>query len=375
MLVPTTADDEMEVTFNHNSKIRHVSELHDGEQVDKGVVQGIYQSMATSAREKCAMTGKAMPSASASSSSGSGQQQPPGNADGQSGDKQGDAAAGAQVVQSEESDDASGDPMDLLLSGGASKGQVGDKKKRPRPSLGGGGCGDAAPAPRSTAKAKAKSKGPANAPPPLVKVKGGVAGPSRSSKAAKYPAGGLLDGGADRAERDANLQLAKLDKANEEFSRLQRGSLVSLDKKYFKGNKAMTDSFGQKVRSLPKTLAKKIDEALQINGCHNRLIETYKNWARKNTGDEFIAEIRDIEKFSAEHPAVTLHFPECVQEVVLQVKFGEDLRSIVAKGDDATVLERFKLISKENLVALFQSEELIEWQTDLGTPNGLGTCL
>ena len=347
----------MKATFISKSALKHTVQVHDGEMVGKGVVKGIFKDMAASAIEKHAMAGTAMPGASSSSK---GPAEPERAA--ASGAAGSASAASAAEPEEDSEDDESIDPMDLITGGGKAKRGSAEKANPKTRASSGGSAGNGAHAARQPAEAKGKAKPLSSAPPPLVKG----AGAGGATRRAKSGAADATMGG-DRAERDASLQLTKLEKLTDEWTRMQRGSILQLDKKYFKSTKAITDSLSSKMRALSKSLQAKATMSTKLIDCYIRITKAYKLWARKNTASEFLGELADVEKFASQHPPVAMVFPECIQQAILQMRFSFDLIQVVSKNDTSTILERFKMISKEHLVQFFQSEELVEWQKDWQT--------
>ncbi len=370
VFIPTTEDDEMEAEWSNRTSLKHKQAIHDGEMTQSpDDVNKLFREMADSAG-KNVISGQcvqlALPAASGCSGSSRmastaaiGGGAPPTTDD--------DAADGkSKKAENEESSDEAGAHSDGDGLCADLLGQVNAAAAAP-PAQRGASKADrarvaaSAPSARTlptTSSGKAKVKATAkisNAPPPLTKA--AAAGRKTAAVAPDLLA-------PDRAEKDSKAQMAKLDAWQTDFQMMQRASIIAMDKKVYKSMKQLTDSLASKRALLCKDTALEITQRLKINDVSVKVQKAFKVWSKKGDIDEFMLEFTTAEDFANTIPSVTVQYPPCIQQSILEMKFARNLAETLKANDRDEIAKRYMLLSDPKLEGILTTDEVTKWQQD-----------
>ena len=343
VLVPQTKETEMECSWGVSTALKHKRILHDGNMTTSAnQLKDIYSDMRRTSARPLFQGEVAAPLVASSLASPSSGVKPPASL---TASTAGDSAAGREdSSEAEEEEDAL-----LSLIGGGRPAKRKDRAK--------------ADASAKAGKAKAKGKADASAPPPLS---GGAGGARRGG--AKAKAKGLEPAGpvsADKADKDAQAVLQKLTAFVEQFATSQKASLIALDKKFYKTVKLTTDSVEPKMRGATSSTRQKLTATSKQLELVARYVKAYKLWVRKFNSDEFLAEHRALLRFAGEPPEVELEMPTCLQKDILEMKFVNNLDTVLKNGDTKEMTARYTLLCLTACASLDMADALKEWQGEL----------
>ena len=360
VLIPETAEDEMEAEWSTTTGCRHTRELHDGElTLSADHVQKLYADLQTSTAAN-PLTGEAAAPAAPKSSPMAGQAAEAGASQDSAKKASGGSAKKGDEDVDDDEDVEDNAPVSLL----SMLGGPGPSSSRPASSAPLAEVPPAVANPNAKSKAKAKARGKAqaapNAPPPLSKGSAAGAGGRRAGAAGAAP-----DVAPDRAERDSKSQLAKLEVIATDFSQMQRASIILMDKKHYKLVKNLTDSLASKKSAVSKEPSARITKTLKESDVICKVGKAFKLWCRKGALEDFMQEFEEAEKFAADEPKIQVSYPCCIKQAIQEMMFQRKLPDILNSNDSEGMMKRYRLISKDAVQGLFTTDELVEWQKAL----------
>lgn len=300
VIIPETAEDEMEITWDNTTQLQHTTELHDGTLTESPNQVRDLLNQLREEQGKCMVKGEASSSLSAApASKSSAAMDNDGNGKASNSTMKGDGNDSDLDLEGDDGARPANDDLFGMLMGGP----AGSGAGLGLPSAASGGCGPKAKA-KNTSKAKATPASSA-APPPLP---GCVRAAGEKQKKSNIDAVGA----GELDSKSEQLILSKVEKIAIEYKNSQKASLVAmLEKKYYKKLKAVMDDIDMK---LVKARSKSVSERLTIGRKTLDILikigKAYKQWVKKSDNAEFLNEYKVQLEFAAEQPIVDIEIPQ-----------------------------------------------------------------